>query len=257
MSSFTGGTSLSVMTSVRSIRSSAKVAAKRTRRTIRRIWNHPSNRHRRLRRVAYASFFQLWTRVTKRPLKVTVGSDSRMFVYLHFAAASEVVYANPPSAELRVWSAFLKPGDCFIDVGANVGVYTLFAIEQGAEVFAFEPNSEAARLFRENMSLNNYTPQLEEVALSDAEGSMDMTFDLGVANHLQFRQDERSSDVRTVSTTTLDKVIGERRVAGVKIDTEGCERIVLQGAQRALAEKGDRPSPTTGRCGAPIASNCS
>jgi hypothetical protein len=36
---------------------------------------------------------------------------------------------------------------------------------------------------------------------------------------------------------TLDQVIGEREVAGVKIDTEGSERLVLEGAARALADK--------------------
>jgi hypothetical protein len=51
------------------------------------------------------------------------------------------------------------------------------------------------------------------------------------------KADTRSRDIRSVPTTTLDDVIGERQIAGVKIDTEGCERIVLQGAQRALAEK--------------------
>jgi FkbM family methyltransferase len=160
-----------------------------------------------------------------------------MYAHLHFSASSEVVYANPPSTELVVWSRHLKPGDCFVDVGASVGVYTIFAIEQGATVLAFEPNPYAAQLFRENMALNGYSPEFHEVALSDREGTMDMTVDLDVANHLLFEHDERSSDVRQVATTTLDRVIGERAVAGVKVDTEGSERLVLEGASKALADR--------------------
>jgi FkbM family methyltransferase len=160
-----------------------------------------------------------------------------MYAHLHFSATSEVVYANPPSVELLVWTRHLVPGDWFIDVGASAGVYTIFAIEQGAKVVAFEPNPRAARLFRENMMLNRYSPEFHEVALSDRQGSMEMTFDLDVANHLVFERDERSGDVRRVATTTLDRVIGERQVAGVKLDTEGSERIVLQGATRALGDK--------------------
>jgi len=170
-------------------------------------------------------------------LKVPVGSRSRMWAHLHFAACSEVVYANPPSRELLVWSRNLAPGDVFVDVGASVGVYSIFAIEQGASVVAFEPNSEAARIFEQNMELNGYEASLFEVALSDREGSIEMTFDLDVANHLVFGHDERSTDLRKVPTMTLDAVIGERHVAGVKIDAEGTERLVLEGACRALAER--------------------
>lgn len=217
--------------------SSVTVVSEQVKRTVRLIWQHPSNRDKRLRRVAYAFIFQMWARTTRRPLKIAVGRHSRMFAYLHFSAASEVVYANPPSTELLVWQRYLNPGDWFLDVGASVGVYTIFAIEQGADVVAFEPNSDAARIFRENMRLNRYEPDFHEVAVADREGSMTMTFDLDVANHLMFQADERTSDVRIVQSTTLDQVIGEREVAGVKIDTEGSERLVLEGAARALADR--------------------
>ncbi len=60
-----------------------------------------------------------------------------MFAYLHMSACSEVVYANPPSGELLVWQRNLRTGDCFIDIGAAVGVYSIFALEQGAKVIAF------------------------------------------------------------------------------------------------------------------------
>lgn len=187
--------------------------------------------------MLYACFFQGWARATRRPLEVKVGARSHMWAHLHFSATSEVVYANPPATELLVWARYLKPGDLFIDVGASVGVYTIFAIERGATVVAFEPNADAARLFRENMSLNRYSPEFHEVALSDHEGSTEMTFDLDVANHLVLVPDDRSSDVRCVPTTTLDQVIGDRLVAGIKLDTEGSERLVLSGAAGALADK--------------------
>lgn len=201
------------------------------------IWRHPSNRGHRFSRLAYASAFQLWARSTRRPMKVAVGSHSQMRAHLHFSASSEVVYANPPSTELLTWSQHLKTGDWFIDVGASVGVYTIFAIEQGARVTAFEPNLDAAKLFRENMELNGYSPDFHEAAVTNHIGTMGMTFDLDVANHLILSPDERSHDVRQVPTVTLDSVIGDETVAGVKLDTEGTERLVLEGAERALGDR--------------------
>jgi FkbM family methyltransferase len=231
------GVGTAKMTGKAGRRSSVATAIDQSRRTIHRIWKHPSNQGRRLRRVVFAAWFQLWTRVTRRPLRITVGDHSQMYAHLHFSATSEVVYANPPSIEQLVWARHLRPGDLFVDVGSSVGVYTIMAIEQGAEVIAFEPNEDAARLFRENMALNGYTPEFHEAAVSDRAGTMTMTFDLDVANHLLFEPDDRSSDVRSVPTVTLDEVVGDRQVAGLKLDTEGSERIVLAGAARALTNR--------------------
>lgn len=170
-------------------------------------------------------------------MRVSVGEHSTLLAHLHYSAASEVVYANPPCVEVLTWSDHLNPGDWFIDVGAAVGVYTIFALERGARVTAFEPNSDAARLFRQNMALNGYEPEFHEAAVSNRSGTMNMTFDLDVANHLLFTSDDRSSDVRQVDVTTLDEVIGDKTVAGVKLDTEGTERLVLEGARQALSDK--------------------
>ncbi len=160
-----------------------------------------------------------------------------MFAYLHMSACSEVVYANPPSGDLVVWQRNLRSGDFFIDVGAAVGVYSIFALEQGARVIAFEPNDRAADVYEENMRLNGYSPELRREAVSNEEGISEMTFDMDVSNHLVYQPEERTQDVRRVRTTTLDDVIGDAKDVCVKLDTEGMERLVLEGAGRALAEK--------------------
>ena len=160
-----------------------------------------------------------------------------MFAYLHMSACSEVVYANPPSGDLVVWQRNLRSGDFFIDVGAAVGVYGIFALEQGARVIAFEPNDRAADVYEENMRLNGYSPELRREAVSNEEGISEMTFDMDVSNHLVYQPEERTQDVRRVRTTTLDDVIGDAKDVCVKLDTEGMERLVLEGAGRALAEK--------------------
>jgi FkbM family methyltransferase len=147
------------------------------------------------------------------------------------------VYANPPFRELLVWSHHLGPGSSFIDVGAGVGVYTVWAIEHGAVATAIEPNPIALRSLRQNMALNGYQPRILEIALADHDGEMAMTFDLDVANHLmQQLEDDRSQDVRLVPVTTLDAIIDDGEIDGVKIDVEGAERLVLKGGIQALSE---------------------
>jgi len=201
------------------------------------IWSHPSNKDDRIRRVLLASYFQLKGRLFKRPLIVQLGNSSRIYAHLHFSASSDVVYANPPARDLLVWSRNLKSGDRFLDVGASVGVYSIWALEQGATVIAVEPNPTAASLYRQNMKLNGYGPELVEAAVADRPGQMSMTFDLDVANHLVLLPDARAQHVDLVPVTTVDDLIGDRTFAGVKLDVEGTEMMALRGAQRALSEK--------------------
>jgi hypothetical protein len=76
---------------------------------------------------------------------------------LHRTGASKVVYANPPDyPEMLVWQNELCPGDLFVDVGANIRSYTIWAAELGAEVLALEPAEDTFALLEENIGLNGY-----------------------------------------------------------------------------------------------------
>src|SRR5215203_2592064 len=94
---------------------------------LRYVWRHPANRHARWRGVGRAVAFQVRGRLG-RPTLATIGSRSRMWVELHHAGASKVLYSNPPDwPEMLAWQRLLSPGDLFVDVGSNVGAYALWA----------------------------------------------------------------------------------------------------------------------------------
>ncbi|HEV2068624.1 MAG TPA: FkbM family methyltransferase [Acidimicrobiales bacterium] len=130
----------------------------------------------------------------------------------------------------------MKPGDTFVDVGANVGTYTLWAADLGARAIAVEPDPTARALLCENLALNGYDIEVLPVALADAQGTMRLTSGLDGANHLLVRG-KAGVETQEVQVDTLDNVIGDRTIAGVKIDVEGAEALVLSGAQQALASQ--------------------
>lgn len=100
---------------------------------VRFIWLHPANKGRRLRQLAAAASFQARGRILRRPTKARIGERSFITAELHQTAASRAVYANPPDwPEMLVWRRRLKPRDLFVDVGANVGIYTVYAGDLGA-----------------------------------------------------------------------------------------------------------------------------
>lgn len=199
------------------------------------VWRHPANRGRRVRSVGRAVAFQIRGRLG-RPTLATIGERSRMWVNLHHSGASKVLYSNPPDwSEMLAWKAILKPDDLFIDVGSNVGAYAIWAAEAGARVLAVEPDPDAASRLRQNIALNDLATRINvcQCALAAQPGRMALTSGKDTTNHLLLTDDEIGT---VVDVRTLDELLGDRCAAGVKIDVEGAERLILNGAERALRE---------------------
>jgi FkbM family methyltransferase len=143
-----------------------------------------------------------------------------------------VVYGNPPDySEMQAWRQLLKTGDLFIDVGANIGSYSIWAAEAGTRVIAIEPAKETAALLAENVALNRYQIDILQVGASSTCGKATFTTGRDCVNKLD---DNGTVEIEIV---TIDSVIGDQTVAGMKIDVEGFELDVLHGCARALRER--------------------
>jgi FkbM family methyltransferase len=196
------------------------------------VWTHPANERRRLLALVRAARFQARARLCHRRTLARLGRQSYIWADLHRTAASKVVYANPPDyAEMQVWMSALHPGDLFLDVGANIGCYAILAGEAGANVIAFEPAEDTFNLLLENVRLNGYPIQALSVAVGASCGMARFTRGRDSANRLDPKGEVESKVV------TIDSIIGDRVVAGMKIDVEGFEIDVLQGCERALADQ--------------------
>lgn len=199
---------------------------------VRYIWDHPSNRGKRLRVLARVLAFHIRGRVFRKPSIVPCGARSRIEVRPGIGV-SGLVYANPPEfPEIAVWRNHLRAGDLFVDVGANVGSYSIWAAEAGARIIAFEPDPGAFALLAKNMALNGLDADLRQAAVTDRTGTATFSIGLGVLNHVM-----TDGEGREVPTVTLDDVLGDRVAAGVKVDVEGAEALVVAGAARALSQR--------------------
>lgn len=199
---------------------------------LRFIWNHPANRGRRARKLGEAALFQVRGRLLGRGTTAAIGERSKIVVYPRHGQAG-LLYANPTEVpEINVWRRTLRAGDLFIDVGANVGAYTIWAIEAGAEVVAIEPDGWAVEQLAANLALNGYEATVLHAAASSEPGTVTMTTDLGVTNRIV--TSTYDGPVERARAVTLDEVLGERTAAGVKVDVEGAEMMVVLGADRAL-----------------------
>jgi FkbM family methyltransferase len=133
------------------------------------------------------------------------------------------------AAEVRA----LGPGDLFVDVGANIGYFSLLAASRGAEVIAFEPNPACHEALLRNAKLNGLTIDARQIALTDRPGRGTLVIErddrLGAA-HLG----EAGAGRITVPLDTLDLQLGGRQPKLLKIDVEGAEIGVLEGASETL-----------------------
>ncbi len=198
---------------------------------IKYVWRHPANSGQRARALLRAVRYQAVGRLLGRRAVARLGEHSRLWVDLHRTAAALALYANPPDVpEMRAWRAALASGGLFIDVGANVGTYTIWAAELGAEVIALEPAPDTFELLRENVALNGYQVTMVRAAAGDHCGTACFTAGRDAVNCLD------PAGPAMTDLVTVDSLLGDRHAAGMKIDVEGFEIDVLRGCSRALAD---------------------
>lgn len=201
------------------------------------VLDHPANRGRRLRALARLAGSEVRARLTGRPVITRLGERSRIHAHLHAGGSWRVVRANPPDwPEMQAWRRQLSAGGLFVDVGAHAGVYTLWAIESGADAVAVEPNATMVGQLRANLALNGYAADVRAVALGAEPGRTRLAGPDLLRQHLSLDPATPGDGGPEVDVETLDDVLGDRSAQGVKIDVEGAERLVLEGARRALSE---------------------
>jgi len=165
---------------------------------------------------------------------VPYGAASQLRAHFDDAGSRRGVYARlPDHDEMQVWRRALRPGDLFVDVGANVGLYSLIAAEVGAEVLAFEPAMYARKQLADNLALNGVVAEVIPSAVAEKPGTMTLSGRDSQRLHVGATD---ADDGVVVDVRTLDEVLGDRSAAGVKIDVEGAERRVREGGSRALHE---------------------
>lgn len=216
---------------------------------VRYVWRHPENARggwsSRSRGVARLLAWQLWERTAKRPWTITTPGGMRLRCHPHDPQSSAVLYCGMPEFEdLHFVCDYLRAGDRFVDVGANVGVFSLAAASVGGtEIDAFEPSTTAFPRLIENITLNGLEPRFHghARAVGRRAGIAQLTTGLQATNRLVSADDAEGRPSETVEVVTLDESLGgTEQVAIVKIDVEGAEEDVLRGAHELLSR--DRPA---------------
>ncbi|MEP5937172.1 MAG: FkbM family methyltransferase [Erythrobacter sp.] len=137
--------------------------------------------------------------------------------------------------------ALMQAAGCksFVDVGANIGAYSVLMSQQAKQLIAFEANPAAADEMAENLALNGLEAQLRRVAVSDHCGTLQFgTVSRLAGNSAVVETADNQSFVETdeVECVTLDSALSEiEQPIALKIDVEGHEAEVLKGAVKTMS----------------------
>ncbi|NJL09889.1 MAG: FkbM family methyltransferase [Calothrix sp. SM1_7_51] len=134
---------------------------------------------------------------------------------------------------------FLDKDKSFLDIGANIGYYSLLLAPYCHSVYAFEPDKRSLQALNKNAAKVNNIQVIQKAVFSQpGEMQLDITR-LPELSHLQKKAEILSSsqDSVSVEVTTLDKFANENpklRVTAIKTDVEGADFDVLLGAKNLI-----------------------
>lgn len=182
-----------------------------------------------------------------------IGHGVRLFVDLSDTAiGANVAFGNYERPETEWIEAHVSAGDTVVDIGANIGYFTMLmarAVGPGGRVHAFEPVSENADLLERSVAENRFGDRvvIHRTALGNVPGAAALaTLALAAGSQnsggsfLAGAADVPSGhEKRIVAVSRLDDIVFGDRVSLVKIDVEGAEPLVFDGASGLL--KRDAP----------------
>lgn len=130
----------------------------------------------------------------------------------------------------------IKPGTVIYDIGANVGFYSILAAYltgPKGKVYAFEPLKRNVEFIRRHAALNRFTnTEVFEAAVSDHSG--EASFDLGISIATGHLSDKGGIKVPLLSLDDLLSAGDIEPPDTMKVDVEGAEYAVFQGAQKLI-----------------------
>ena len=144
--------------------------------------------------------------------------------------------------EIKALGRFLNDGDVFVDIGANIGLFTLNAanlVGESGNVIAFEPFKLNWNSLKKNVSMNRYSSvKIENMAIGEKNGEISLYYDDSESNLGMVSFKEKGHSIKeSIESITLDTYIENQSITKIdfiKLDIEGGEFNALKGMIETL-----------------------
>lgn len=206
-----------------------------------KILEHPLNRKNKLKtfvRVLWWKINQIFFQI---PSIVTFySSGMKCICYPNSSYGGMVMYNNLPEyPEMLFLEKYLKSNSVFLDIGANIGVYSIIAaskIKKG-KIYAFEPIPCIVEILNQNIRLNEISDRVSIIqkVVSDKSGMVKFVIqDISEVSHISTDNKSKNTLIPSIRLDDFCKLEKIKFIGAIKIDVEGAEMKVLKGLEDYL-----------------------
>jgi len=204
--------------------------------TLSYIWSHPLARRSRFAAIGRYFRWQIGSRLLRAPVILPFVHESVLAVERSMTGATGNVYCGLHEfADMAFLLHLMRSKDTFVDVGANVGSYSVLASAVvGARSITIEPVLQTFRRLERNLRVNGIetAKRLEDCVVGRAEGQIRFSVDRDTVN--QVVSNDYSGESELLPVRTMDALLSARNPILWKVDVEGFEAEVLSGAEKSL-----------------------
>lgn len=205
--------------------------------TLRYIFSHPLNKGKKISALYRFFTWQISSRLICAKIAVPFVEETVLLCKNGQTGATGNYYCGLHEyEEMAFLLHFLREFDLFIDIGANIGSYSVLAAGcSKAFVKSFEPVPQTYQSLITNIKINNLENMVSayQLGVSDKSGKLIFSKNLDTVNHVLTESESHVSV--EVGVVTLDSFIDDQFPSLIKIDVEGYEKYVLQGAKLTLS----------------------
>ena len=210
-------------------------------RTLNFIFNHPLGKRHPFRGVFRLIWWQLQYRLS--PAELVIKSfilPVKFYAKKGLTGVTGNIYTGLHEFhDMAFLLHFLTAADTFIDIGANVGSYTLLASGVcQAKTIALEPSTDTADLLNKNLLLNKLQEKvtLIKAAAGAREDVLTFSKNEDTTNHIMAHDEYSDTEFERVNVVSIDSLTINNNPVLIKIDVEGFETEVLKGMTDTLKQ---------------------
>lgn len=176
-----------------------------------------------------------WTIKKTQTLNIT-GNTANFYISDYSLAKKNIWRMESEYEEISELINEIQPDDVFYDIGANIGLYSVFASQVCSSTFSFEPYPPNYKQLQKNLSYNPGESEIYQLALSDSNGEIQFSAPEDTVGYGTGKIGEGSKTVKTVRGDLLISKEGLESPDIVKIDVEGAEALVIDGMSSAISD---------------------
>lgn len=210
--------------------------------TISYIWSHPNCKQQKLQSILRFMGWQIYKRLTHRYLDIQIIPNTKIRCHPDSYSAAAVLYCGLYDYdEMNFLLRYLRAEDSFLDIGANVGVYTLLAASKihAGSLHSFEVFPKNYRRLQENLRLNQFN-QVKTYAIAVSNQPGTVALNLAEGDSMPFITQTETINTIMVPTDTLDNLLQNYSLTNLtlaKMDIEGAELLAFKGAVSLLKKQ--------------------